>query len=122
MNKIDNPLTTLNQIVGAMFLANSKFKTQAHISTEMLNHECNINHQERVRCEIIQNLSKHAVDNFSKEIKKQQVYDGEVHSLELFIFPTEALKLAVEYIISEMPQSEIDRIRTTPIHVYEQSR
>ena len=120
--KLDKQLTTLNQVAGAMFLANSRFKTQAHISSQMLNPKCNVDHEERVRYEIIQNLSKHAVDNFTKEIKKREVYDGEVHSLELFIFPTEALKLAVEYIISEMPQSEIDRIRTTPIHVYEQTR
>ena len=37
---------------------------------------------------------------------------GDTHLLELYVFPPAALKLAVEYIISEMPQSEIDRIRT----------
>jgi len=105
-------MNQLNKTIGAMFLANSIFKTQVHISSQMLDPQCNIDHQERVRYEILQNLSKHAVDTFSKEIKKQQVHDGEVHSLELLIFPTEALKLAVEYIISEMPQSQIDAIRT----------
>lgn len=119
--KLDKQLTTLNQVAGAMFLTNSRFKTQFHIPSEMMNPQYSIDHQERARYELMQNLSKHAVDNFSKEIKKQQVHNGEVHSLELFIFPTEALKLAVEYIISEMPQSEIDRIRTKP-NLYEQTR
>jgi len=114
MDNKTEQLTTLNQVAGAMFLTKSLFKTQTHISSLMLDPKHNIDHRERVRYEIIQNLSKHVVDTFSQEIKKRQVYDGEVHSLELFIFPTEALKLAVEYIISEMPQSEIDRIRTTP--------
>lgn len=118
----DQDKLELNKIVGAMFLANSLFKTQIHISSQMLDPKSNIDHEERVRYEILQNLSKHAVDTFSKEIKKQKVYDGEVHSLELYIFPTEALKLAVEYIVSTMPQSEIDRIRTTSIHAYEQTR
>lgn len=108
----DQDKLQLNKTVGAMFLANSLFKTQIHISSQMLDPKCNIDHEERVRYEILQNLSKHVVDTFSKEIKKQEGYDGEVHSLELYIFPTEALKLAVEYIISTMPQSEVDRIRT----------
>ena len=116
MNKIDTQiLSKLNKVVGSMFLSNSKFKTQVHLSSEMLNPESNIDHQKRVEYELFQNISKHIVSNFSKEIKKQQGYDGETHSLELYIFPTEALKLAVEYIISEMPQSEIDRIRTPEI-------
>lgn len=113
----------LNKVVGSMFLANSLFRTQMHISSLMLRPESNIDHQKRVEYEILQQLSKHVVDKFSKEIKKQEVYDGQVHSLELYIFPTEALKLAVEYIISQIPQSEIDRIRTPEIkHVYEQPR
>jgi hypothetical protein len=107
-------MNTLDKTVGAMFLANSRFKTQVEIPFDMLDPRCNIDHQERVKYEMVQRISKHIEDSFSKEIKKQQTSRGEVHSLELFILPTEALKLAVEYIISEMPQSEIDRIRTTP--------
>lgn len=107
--------TELNKVAGAMFLSNSQFKTQVHLSSDMLDPKCSIDHEKRVEYEILQNVSKHMIKTFSKEIKKQQVYDGEVHSLELYILPTEALKLAVEYIISTMPQSEIDRIRTSTI-------
>jgi hypothetical protein len=113
MNSTDQQiLTTLNQTMGAMFLADSQFRTHFHVSSEMLNPNCAADHQEIARHEIVRNLTNHVVKNFSKEIKKEQAYDGEMHSLELFIFPTQAFKLAVEFIISEMPQSEIDRIRT----------
>lgn len=118
MNNLDT--SELSKVVGAMFLANSLFRTQVLLSSEMLNYESSIDHRKRVEYEILQNLSKQMVDNFSKEIKKKQVRDGEVNSLELYVFPLEALKLAIEYIVSEMPQSEVDRIRTAKTkHVYE---
>ena len=113
MNKFDSQ-TELNKAVGAMFLSNSLFKTSVHITHDMLNHE-GINHEERVKYEITKNISNHMMHTSSKEIKKEQVYSGEVHSLELYLFPTPSLKLAVEYIVSQMPQSEIDRIRKSNI-------
>lgn len=102
----------INNVVGSVFLTQSRFITQMYLTSDMLDPKRNINYQEKIKYEITQLISKHIFDKFSKEIEKELMYDrGEKHSLELHIFSAEGLRLAVEYIISEMPQHKIDKIK-----------
>ncbi len=107
MSKIEE----LNKMAGAIFLTQSKFTASYRLTDDMLSLDSNIDYQELAKHEMISRLTKETFKSFEKEIKKEVYHDGEALSLELYIFPPSALKLALEYIVSEMPQSEIDRIR-----------
>jgi hypothetical protein len=105
-------MDVLNKTVGAMFLSQSKIRTMFRVSNDMAQHVSNIDYERLVEARLFQSLAEELRNMFSKEVKIEQDYMGDTHSLELYVFPPAALKLAVDYIISEMPQSEIDRIRT----------
>jgi hypothetical protein len=105
-------MNALNKTAGAMFLSQSRFRTNFRVTNEMIQGTQKINHKERIQYELFKSLTYELQSKFSKEIKIEQYRDDDNYSLELYVFPPAALKLAVEYIILEMPQSEIDRIRT----------
>ena len=104
----------LNKVAGAIFLTQSKLISSYSITNDMLK-SFSIDYEKVAKYELISRLTTEMVNKFEKEIKQEEYYDGKALSLELHIFPTSALKLAVEYIISEMPQSELDRIRQNKI-------
>lgn len=111
MNNSESNIGKLNKMAGAMFLTQSKFTASYRLTDDMLSLDSNIDYEGLAKYEMVSRLTKETFKSFEKEIKKEVYHDGEALSLELYIFPPSALKLALEYMVSEMPQSEVDRIR-----------
>ena len=107
----------LNNVIGAKFLVDSKFTIQVQTPPEMWRPDTNIPKEyieERLRHDMINSATQEMIKKFEKEIKVENVGGfGERRTLEFFAFPKSAFKLMVEYIISEMPKSAIDRIRNS---------
>jgi hypothetical protein len=114
MNSTESTAGELNKMAGAIFLTQSKFRTSYRLTDNMLSLDPSIDYEGLAKREMASNLTRKILESFEKEIKREVYHDGEELSLELYIFPPSALKLALEYMISEMPQSEIDRIRQKP--------
>jgi hypothetical protein len=110
----------LNKTIGAMFLSQSQFRSKFSVPNDMAQHVSGINYKRLAEARLFQSLAEELRNSFSKEVKIEQDYMGDTHLLELYVFPPAALKLAVEYIISEMPQSEINRIRTSKLYESQQ--
>jgi hypothetical protein len=111
MDKPESVTGELNRMAGAIFLTQSKFRTAYYLTDSMLNPDSNIDYEGLAKREMTSNLTRKILESFEKEVKKTVYHNGEELSLELYIFPPTALKLALEYMVSEMPQSELDRIR-----------
>jgi hypothetical protein len=102
--------------VAAKFLNDSRFIVQVQTPPEMLHPEVNLPKEyikERLHAEMIQRVGQELAKVFEKEIKTEDTGGfGERHTLEFFAFPKEAFKLMVEFIVAEMPEQEINRIRS----------
>lgn len=106
-------MTELNKLVGAKFLVDSRFIVQSQLSTleqyqlpkekitEIINHQ------------MVQKVSEKIIEKFKKEIKLENLENNnEQYTLEFYAFPKEAFKLMIEYIIHEIPEHEIQRIKS----------
>lgn len=110
----------LYRIVGAKFLNDARFHVRVQTPLEMLSPDTYLPKEfiiERLSYEMINRISHDLFKVFQKEIKVKNVGGGfgEQHDLEFFAFPKESFKLMIEYIISEMPETEINRIRYNKI-------
>ena len=105
----------LYKIIGAKFLTDAMFTVQVQTSLYMSPPETHLPKEyivEKLNHEMIRKITDEMFKKFQKEIKIENVGGfGERHTLEFFAFPKTAFKLMVEYIISEMPENEINRIR-----------
>ena len=101
--------------VAAKFLVDSKFHTQVEVTHEALNNsyipkESMVEYLNR---ELIERLTGEMGKRYEKEIKTENTQIGEKRTLELYVFPKTQFKLMIEFIVSQMPESEIARIRET---------
>jgi hypothetical protein len=107
----------LYNALGAKFLVDSKFKVQVETSAELYDPANRLPEEfikESLQQGMLQSMAAELHSRFKKEIKVTQYpIGGETHELSLFAFTPTEFKLAVEWIISQMPESTMQRIRST---------
>lgn len=105
----------LYKIIGAKFLNDARFQCQVQTSLDMLRPDTYLPKEiilEKIHQDMCYRIGHEIFEKFQKEIKVKEVGGfGEQHNLEFFAFPASAFKLMIEYIISAMPEEEINRIR-----------
>lgn len=77
---------------------------EQHVKPEILN--------EIINKELMMNLSKLVLKNFSMHIKDENKNDNiKTKSIDLMVIPTDSFKIVVEEVVRLMPQKAIDEIR-----------
>lgn len=115
-------MNELYKLVAAKFLTDARFTVQVQTPIEYQDSRHTLPKevmQEMLRRDMLQRVSSEMVKRFEKEIKVEPVrpeqFQGERHSLEFMAFTMPEFKHIVEFMIAEMPLSEIQRIRSSKI-------
>lgn len=105
----------LYKIIGAKFLTDAKFQCQVQTPLDIFHSEINLPKEiilEKLHRDMSFSIGNEIFKKFQKEIKIKEVGGFiEQHNLEFFAFSSNTFKLMIEYIISEMPEEEINRLR-----------
>lgn len=115
-------MNELYKLVAAKFLTDACFRVQVQTPIEYQDSRQSLPKeviQEMLRRDMLQGVSRKIMERFEKEIKVEPVrpeqLQGERHSLEFMAFTMPEFKHIVEFMIAEMPLSEIQRIKSTNI-------
>ena len=115
-------MNELYKLIAAKFLTDACFRIQVQTPIEYQDSRHTLPKevmQEMLRRDMLQRVSLEMVKRFEKEIKvepvKPEQFQGERHTLEFMAFTMPEFKLIVEFMIAEMPLSEIQRIRSVNI-------
>lgn len=115
-------MNELYKLVAAKFLTDARFRVQVQTPIEYQDSRHSLPKevmQEMLHRNMIQDVSNKMMKRFEKEIKVEPIrpeqFQGESHSLEFMAFTMPEFKHIVEFMIAEMPLSEIQRIRSANI-------
>ena len=113
MTTQSDSVSELYKSVGALFLAKAKFTANMQVDSSILNYP---NAEKEITARLVKNVTGLLVDTFAKQVEHTEVIEGKIYyKLSFFAFTQPEFKLMVEYIISQIPESEILRIRGNKI-------